>query len=291
MERTILHNLKLIHPDENRVEENAVVLFNHANPVFPPDLIGYSGQPDGEGAPSLTDPLPEDAVLDNEGLYMTAGYFDLDLKIVDETIEDEDERTLVAYRHAGNALNRGMMACVVKSGREAAAVKKIGDRYLLWTPEMILMDALPVDNSYEIFCGAPADGTKDKDEYLEKVRNAVKAGKKPLVATGMFPEEMVNEMQPVIRAAALLHEGGYSQMEAIAAITVNPAQYLGIADRIGALHTGMEGNTVAVAGYPLTDFKALMDIRMFARGGRLIRSQLSALNRIRFALVPPGCEE
>jgi imidazolonepropionase-like amidohydrolase len=60
---------------------------------------------------------------------------------------------------------------------------------------------------------------------------------------------------------------GMSQMEALAAGTVNAAEAGGIADQAGSLEPGKAADIVAMAGSPLDDINAVLDVQFVMRDG------------------------
>ena len=63
---------------------------------------------------------------------------------------------------------------------------------------------------------------------------------------------------------------GLTPMEAILTLTRNPAEMMGIADRVGTLELGKEADLVIVDGDPLVDPHVLEHVRMVVRGGKLV---------------------
>jgi imidazolonepropionase-like amidohydrolase len=61
---------------------------------------------------------------------------------------------------------------------------------------------------------------------------------------------------------------GIAPAEALAAVTVNGAQLLGMEDEIGTLDAGKRADVVAVAGDPLADVADLARVRLVLRDGR-----------------------
>ena len=289
MERTLLYHCQLLEPEAGVALADGLVVFNHCNPVEPPDPIGYAGACQGEGAPSVQTPEAEDAPVDLEGGTLLPGFIDLDCVLEED--QDPAKGALLSYRCAGDALNRGITAIGCAKTPNALAVQAIGETYRLWTPRMVCLEALPERTGYGILRGAPEPGTAEEAAYLEAARAIKARGERPAVATGMTPSSLSGGLPPLVRAAQLLVQAGFTPMEAIAAITVNHAVLLGIRPETGTLLTGLEGDVVAVEGNPLQDITLLSKVRMTARGGRLIWSHLKALDRIRFGLVPPGCPE
>jgi len=65
-------------------------------------------------------------------------------------------------------------------------------------------------------------------------------------------------------------------LDAIQAATVNAADLLGWADKIGALETGHYADLVAVSGDPTSDVHVLESVKFVMKGGVIVRNELSA---------------
>ena len=61
-------------------------------------------------------------------------------------------------------------------------------------------------------------------------------------------------------------------------------------DVFRCLKTGLEADVNVVPYEALEDLRQLQNLRMTARGGRLIWSHMKAMERIRFCVAAPGCE-
>lgn len=51
--------------------------------------------------------------------------------------------------------------------------------------------------------------------------------------------------------ASLAVKEGMDEQEALRAITINPAEILGIADRVGSLEPGKDADIIVLSGHPL----------------------------------------
>ena len=283
MERTLLVNGRL--PILGQAP--AMVVLNHAGD--PPDLFGYAGPCVGTNAPDWQHPLPEDAVLDLEGALLLPGFCDLDIGL--DRFSGESNEYYPAYRLAADALYRGVTSVGVRGdGPVLEALEGVANDYTLWTPQIARWNPDRVPSAYAVFYGAPEKGTREEEMYLQKVRRALRLGKPPAVATGRSPRDRVDGVSPLVRAAELIHQGGYGRVETIRAITENNAFLLGLSQRTGCLKTGLEADVNVVPYGALEDLRQLQDLRMTARGGRLIWSHMKAMERIRFCVAPPGCE-
>ena len=283
MERTMLVNGRL--PILGQTPAMAVL--NHAGD--PPDLFGYVGPCIAADAPDWRNPTPEDAVLDLEGALLLPGFCDLDIGL--DRFSGESNEFYPAYRLAADALYRGVLSVGVRGdGQVLEALEGVANDYTLWAPQIARWNPDRIPSSYAVFYGAPEKGTREEEMYLQKVRRALRLGKIPGVATGKSPRERVNGLSPLVRAAELIHQGGYGKQEAIRAVTENNAFLLGLSQRTGCLKTGMEADVNVVPYEALEDLRQLQNLRMTARGGRLIWSHMKAMERIRFCVAAPGCE-
>lgn len=283
MERTMLVNGRL--PILGQTPAMAVL--NHAGD--PPDLFGYVGPCTAADAPDWRNPLPEDAVLDLEGALLLPGFCDLDIGL--DRFSGESNEFYPAYRLAADALYRGVLSVGVRGdGQVLEALEGVANDYTLWAPQIARWNPDRIPSSYAVFYGAPEKGTREEEMYLQKVRRALRLGKIPGVATGKSPRERVNGLSPLVRAAELIHQGGYGKQEAIRAVTENNAFLLGLSQRTGCLKTGMEADVNVVPYEALEDLRQLQNLCMTARGGRLIWSHMKAMERIRFCVAAPGCE-
>ena len=283
MERTMLVNGRMPILGQT----SAMAVLNHAGD--PPDLFGYVGPCTAADAPDWRNPLPEDAVLDLEGALLLPGFCDLDIGL--DHFSGECSEYYPAYRLAADALYRGVLSVGVRGdGQVLEALEGVANDYTLWAPQIARWNPDRIPSSYAVFYGAPEKGTREEEMYLQKVRRALRLGKIPGVATGKSPRERVNGLSPLVRAAELIHQGGYGKQEAIRAVTENNAFLLGLSHRTGCLKTGMEADVNVVPYEALEDLRQLQNLCMTARGGRLIWSHMKAMERIRFCVAAPGCE-
>lgn len=71
------------------------------------------------------------------------------------------------------------------------------------------------------------------------------------VKVALTTDHTVTPIQYLSLCAALAVKSGMDYFEALRAITVNPAEILGIADRVGSIRTGMDADLVLFDGDPL----------------------------------------
>lgn len=86
-----------------------------------------------------------------------------------------------------------------------------------------------------------------KDRTLESAAFLAKAGVKVAIMT----DHPVTPIQYLPILAALVVREGMEEEEALKAITINAAEILGVADRIGSLEVGKDADVIVLNGYPL----------------------------------------
>jgi imidazolonepropionase-like amidohydrolase len=68
---------------------------------------------------------------------------------------------------------------------------------------------------------------------------------------------------------------GETPMQAIQAATVNAADLLGWADKVGALEPGKYADVIAVPGDPLQDITVLEHVAFVMKGGQVVKDSLT----------------
>jgi imidazolonepropionase-like amidohydrolase len=78
----------------------------------------------------------------------------------------------------------------------------------------------------------------------------------------------------------LLVKSGLTPAEALAAATIEPARFLGLADKLGSVRPGLEADLVLLQGNPLADIRNSRRIVAVIRAGRLFDArQLAELRK------------
>jgi len=85
-----------------------------------------------------------------------------------------------------------------------------------------------------------------KDSSLKTAGILARAGVKVAIMT----DHPIVPIQYLSLLAALAVRGGMDEEEALKAITINPAQILGIADRVGSLEVGKDADIIVLSGHP-----------------------------------------
>jgi imidazolonepropionase-like amidohydrolase len=106
----------------------------------------------------------------------------------------------------------------------------------------------------------------------ENFRHAYRSGAKLAYGTdsGVYPHgDNAKQFGKMV-------EWGMKPLEAIQAATVNAADLLGWADKIGALETGHYADLIAVSGDPASDVRVLESVKFVMKGGTIARNDLAA---------------
>lgn len=85
-----------------------------------------------------------------------------------------------------------------------------------------------------------------KDRSLETPGILARAGVKVAIMT----DHPVVPIQYLSLCAALAVKGGMDELEALKAITINAAEILGVADRVGSLAPGKDADIIVLSGHP-----------------------------------------
>ncbi len=75
------------------------------------------------------------------------------------------------------------------------------------------------------------------------------------------------------REFAVMVKLGLTPMQAIQAATVNAADLLGWADRVGSIAPGHFADIIAVAGDPIKEVSALENVSFVMKGGQVIKDK------------------
>ena len=94
-----------------------------------------------------------------------------------------------------------------------------------------------------------------KDSSLKTAGILAKAGIKVAIIT----DHPIVPIQYLPLLAALAVKGGMDEDDALKAITINPAQILGIADRVGSLEPGKDADIIILSGHPF-DWRSRVEL-------------------------------
>lgn len=115
----------------------------------------------------------------------------------------------------------------------------------------LIVDELVKEGKYAIV--GPSLGNRSKFELknmtFETPKILVEAGVKVAITT----DSPVTPLQYLPLCAGLAHKAGLDEMEALKAITINPAEIVGLSDRIGSIEVGKDADIVIFDGNPIKD--------------------------------------
>ena len=101
----------------------------------------------------------------------------------------------------------------------------------------------------------PTFGAKSKFELKNKCWETPKAMVESGLKTAIITDAPVIPLKYLPLCAGLAINAGLDEQEAWKAVTINPAQITGIADRVGSLEAGKDADVVIYQGNPLTDLQ------------------------------------
>jgi len=126
------------------------------------------------------------------------------------------------------------------------------------------------------FRAANADSDARRQRYNGLVQRVLKSGVRFAAGSDMcwfYPGK--TRGQASTATFVNLHHAGMPALDVIRAITVNAAEMLGWADRIGAVEPGKFADLVAVAGDPIADITELERVRFVMKNGQVVKNDLS----------------
>jgi len=104
----------------------------------------------------------------------------------------------------------------------------------------------------------PSFGNKSKFELNQKTFDTPGVMHKAGVKIAIMTDSPVIPLEYLPMAAALAHKAGLDEMEALKCITINPAEILGVSERIGSIEAGKDADIVIWDGHPF-DLQAKVD--------------------------------
>jgi imidazolonepropionase-like amidohydrolase len=119
-------------------------------------------------------------------------------------------------------------------------------------------------------------------ETKAKLLNRIETGRKNLalaqtlgvkIAMGSDPAQLVDQGRGAREIVEMVRLG-LPPLEAIRAATVNAAELIGWAGRVGSLDKGKLADLIAVSGDPLADVSELSRVKFVMKGGVVVRNEL-----------------
>ncbi len=116
----------------------------------------------------------------------------------------------------------------------------------------------------------PTFGDRSKFELKNKTFDTPKVLHAAGVKIAIMTDSPVIPLQHLSLCAALAAKAGLDDMEALKAITINPAEITGIADRVGSLVQGKDADVVVWSKHP---FELTSDVLMTIVDGEIVYSR------------------
>ena len=185
-------------------------------------------------------------------------------------------RKVAAHAHGAEAIKRAVRAGVasIEHGSliddEGIRLMKEKGTYLvadIYNDDYILAEYTRLGYPQKIIDKERLVGRQQRENF----KKAVQAGVKIAYGTdaGVYPHGW-NAKQ-----FAHMVRWGTTPMQAIQAATVNAADLLGWADRVGALEPGKYADVIAVSGDPLQDLTVLEHVAFVMKGGAVVKDSLT----------------
>ena len=185
-------------------------------------------------------------------------------------------REVAAHAHGAEAIKRAVRAGVasIEHGSliddEGIRLMKEKGTYLvadIYNDDYILAEYARLGYPQKIIDKERLVGRQQRENF----KKAVQAGVKIAYGTdaGVYPHGW-NAKQ-----FAHMVRWGTTPMQAIQAATVNAADLLGWADRVGALEPGKYADLIAVSGDPLQDVTVLEHVAFVMKGGAVVKDSLT----------------
>jgi imidazolonepropionase-like amidohydrolase len=155
-------------------------------------------------------------------------------------------------------------------------LRKMEQRGTWFVPTIVVSQ--PATQPFFEKIGSPDWYLKRRDsvgkEHWKALQMAIEEEVNIALGTDQLPSEPNDGTTATAREAQYYVEAGMSPLQALRAATIEPARMLEAADEIGSLETGKYADIVAVGKDPVEDIKALRDIRLVVKGGKVYRNEL-----------------
>ena len=125
------------------------------------------------------------------------------------------------------------LQCVIVHGTEAHLI-----------PELLVQEGVPVITG-------PCLGDRSKPELANMTIESPAVLALHGVKTAICTDHPEVPVQHLALCAAMAVKGGMNPEAALAAITINAAEHIGVADRVGSLETGKDADLVICKGSPM----------------------------------------
>jgi imidazolonepropionase-like amidohydrolase len=185
------------------------------------------------------------------------------------------ERKVAAHAHGTRSIKEAI-AAGVDSVEHASLIDDEGIRMARDHGTFLVMDIY--NDDFILQQGAKVGMLPESIEKEKKIgklqresfQKAVKAGVKMAFGTdgGVYPHG------DNAKQFAYMVQYGMTPMQAIQSATVNAAELLGWADRVGSVEPGKFADLIAVSGDPLSDVRVLESVGFVMKGGAVVKNEL-----------------
>ena len=110
--------------------------------------------------------------------------------------------------------------------------------------------------------------------HWKALQMAIEEGVNIALGTDQLPHEPNDGTTATAREAQYYADAGMTPLQALRSATIEPARMLEAEDEIGSLETGKYADIVAVDSDPTEDIKALRNILLVMKGGKVYRNLL-----------------
>jgi imidazolonepropionase-like amidohydrolase len=176
-------------------------------------------------------------------------------------------RTVAAHATTEEGMRRSIAAGVDTIEHGYLGTKEVframKDRGVALCPTLAAIDAVTHYPGW--------DGVRSAQAALEASRTSFKAARAAGVTICAGGDVGVFAHGENVRELELMQDAGMPAREVLMAVTSVNARVFRIDDRVGAVRVGLVADLVAVAGDPSADIRALRQVRMVMKGGRIVR--------------------
>ncbi|HEX6501583.1 MAG TPA: amidohydrolase family protein [Micromonosporaceae bacterium] len=115
--------------------------------------------------------------------------------------------------------------------------------------------------------------------HWASLRSALRHGVPVVLGTDLPPHAPYDETSATVRELEFMVDAGMPVADALRAATVRPAEWLGVADRIGTVEPGKRADLIALRDDPTRDVAALRTLHLVMKDGVVYRDDLGLTGR------------
>lgn len=182
-------------------------------------------------------------------------------------IASSSGRQVAAHAVTAEGMRRAVVAGVATiehgDGGDAEVFRVMKEKGVALCPTLAAGDAI-------LQYGGWKKGADPEPERIRRKRASFRAALDSGVTICMGGDVGVYAHGDNVRELELMVEYGMMPQQALAAATTGNARSFGIAERIGSIKPGLLADLVAVRGDPTTDIRALRDVALVVKEGRIV---------------------